>query len=234
LSIAALAGACPDPQRVAGLHFFNPVHRMALVEVVRAPATDDRTVEALLGFAERLGKTPVLARDTPGFIVNRVARPFYGESLRLLGEGAATHEAIDTALQLAGGFPLGPFALMDLIGIDVNFAVTRSMYEQSFGEPRYRPHLIQQQMVLAGRLGRKTGRGFYTYENRERAPAGSTENRQMAQEEQRTTDNGQRTTDKVLIGGGNWAPGMADLCTQAGLGLIDELPFTDAADVRAA
>src|SRR5262245_5009470 len=174
LSIAAIAGACPDPQRVAGLHFFNPVHRMALVEVVRAPATDDRTVEVLLGFAERLGKTPVLARDTPGFIVNRVARPFYGESLRLLGEGAATHEAIDTALQLAGGFPLGPFALMDLIGIDVNFAVTRSMYEQSFGEPRYRPHLIQQQMVLAGRLGRKTGRGFYEYQNRERAPAGST------------------------------------------------------------
>src|SRR5207249_7940495 len=92
-----------------------------------------------------------------------VARPFYGEALRLLGEGAATHAAIDSALQLAGGFPLGPFGLMDLIGIDVNFAVTRSIYEQSFGEPRYRPHPIEQQMVLAGRLGRKTGRGFYEY-----------------------------------------------------------------------
>ena len=129
------------------------------------PPTDDATVDALLAFARRLGKTSVPARDTPGFIVNRVARPFYGEALRLLGERVASHDAIDRSLQQAGGFPLGPFALMDLIGIDVNFAVTRSIYDQSFGEPRFRPHPIQQQMVLAGRLGRKTGRGFYEYGN---------------------------------------------------------------------
>ena len=163
LPIAALASATPDPQRVAGLHFFNPVHRMALIEVVRAPATDEATVAALLAFVRRLGKTAVLARDTPGFVVNRVARPYYGEALRLLGEGMAAPEAIDAALERAGGFPLGPFALMDLIGIDINFAVTRSIYEQSFGESRFRPHPIQQQMVLAGRLGRKSGRGFYEY-----------------------------------------------------------------------
>ena len=169
LPIAALASACPDPQRVAGLHFFNPVHRMALVEVVRAAATNDATTNALLAFAKQLAKTPVLARDTPGFIVNRVARPYYGEALRLLGERVATHEAIDLVLQQAGGFPLGPFALMDLIGIDINFAVTRSIYDQSFGEPRYRPHLIQQQMILAGRLGRKTGRGFYEYDSQQSA-----------------------------------------------------------------
>jgi 3-hydroxybutyryl-CoA dehydrogenase len=236
LPIAAIAATCAAPERVAGLHFFNPVHRMALVEVVRAAATDDATVAALLAFVERLGKTPVLARDTPGFIVNRVARPYSSEALRLLGEGSATHVAIDTALHLAGGFPLGPFALMDLIGIDVNFAVTRSMYEQSFGEPRYRPHQIQQHMLLAGRLGRKSGRGFYEYddhktENRERPrgypPAGSTEDHGP-----RTTDHG--PTGSVLIGGGSWAPDIGELCSGAGLTIADELPHDTTSDLRAA
>ncbi|GAB4206402.1 MAG: 3-hydroxyacyl-CoA dehydrogenase [Roseiflexaceae bacterium] len=214
LPIGALAAACPDPQRVAGLHFFNPVHRMALVEVIRAHQTDDATVAALLEFVARLGKTAVQARDTPGFIVNRVARPFYGEALRIVGDGLADYAAVDTALQRAGGFPLGPFALMDLIGIDINFAVTRSMFEQSFFEPRYRPHLIQQQMVQSGTLGRKTGRGFYDYSQRQEAgdapPAPSG-----------TPAAGQA----VLIGEGSWGPGVADLCRAAGLRLLEELPY---------
>jgi 3-hydroxybutyryl-CoA dehydrogenase len=110
------------------------------------------------------GKHPVVVHDAPGFIVNRCARPFYGEALRLLSEGVATVEEIDRIVKLEGGFKMGPFELMDLIGIDVNLAVTKSMYEQTFGEARYRPSIIQQKMVSSGLLGRKTKRGFYTYE----------------------------------------------------------------------
>lgn len=226
LPIAALAAACPGAERVAGLHFFNPVHRMALAEVVRAPATDDATIERLLAFARALGKTPVLVRDTPGFVVNRVARPFYGEALRLLGEQAADPAAIDQALRLAGGFPLGPFALMDLIGIDVNFAVTRSMYEQSFGEPRYRPHPIQQQMLLAGRLGRKSGRGFYDYGKPE------TENTEARAGSQPDLDPG--STYPVLVSSGSWAPGLSALLSAAGIPAADELPYDDRTPVAAA
>ncbi len=229
LPIAALAAACPDPQRVAGLHFFNPVHRMALVEVVRAAATDDTTVDALLAFARQLGKTPVLARDTPGFIVNRVARPYYGEALRLLGERVAAHDAIDLVLQQAGGFPLGPFALMDLIGIDINFAVTRSIYDQSFGEPRYRPHPIQQQMVLAGRLGRKTGRGFYEYDSHQ-SPVTS---HQSISSDLATADC-QLPTGSVLLSSGSWAPTVAGLCAAAGLTITAELPYDRGAPIAAA
>ncbi|MCG8347409.1 MAG: 3-hydroxyacyl-CoA dehydrogenase NAD-binding domain-containing protein [Chloroflexales bacterium] len=221
LPIAALAAACPQPQRVAGLHFFNPVHRMALVEVIRTPQTDEPTVASLLAFAERLGKTPALARDTPGFIVNRVARPFYGESLRLLGENVARAATIDTVVQKAGGFPLGPFALMDLIGIDVNFAVTQSVYAQSFNEPRYRPHLIQQQMVLQNTLGRKTGKGFYNYGGQQDA----------ARSETQTPP---RIAGSVICSSGTWAPGLADLCGAAGLRLIEELPSPLPEDLRAA
>jgi 3-hydroxybutyryl-CoA dehydrogenase len=137
---------------------------MKLVEVVRGKHTSDETVDATCQFASALGKVPVVCKDTPGFIVNRVARPFYGEALRLLGEGVTTVEEIDRIVRLSGGFKMGPFELMDLIGIDVNFAVTKSVYEQYFHEPRFRPHPIQRQMVEAGTLGRKTKRGFYSYE----------------------------------------------------------------------
>jgi 3-hydroxybutyryl-CoA dehydrogenase len=146
------------------MHFFNPPPVMKLVEVVRGRQTSDETVNSTRELAERLGKVTVVCKDTPGFIVNRVARPFYGEALRLLGEGVAPVEEIDRIVRLSGGFKMGPFELMDLIGIDVNYAVTKSVYEQFFHEPRFRPHPIQRQMVEAGTLGRKTKRGFYSYE----------------------------------------------------------------------
>lgn len=162
LSITAIAGACKNPERVLGLHFFNPAHIMKLVEIVRGEQTSDEIVNRAEAYVKKLGKVPVLAKDTPGFIVNRVARNYYGESFRALHEGIASHEQIDRIMK-ANGFPMGPFQLMDLIGIDVNLAVTQSVYDQFFGEPRFRPHLIQQKMVEANRLGKKTGKGFYDY-----------------------------------------------------------------------
>jgi 3-hydroxybutyryl-CoA dehydrogenase len=162
LSVTAIAAATGTPERVAGMHFFNPAPVLPLVEVVRGPRTSADTVQTLVRLSEKLGKTAVVTRDTPGFIVNRVARPFYGEALRLLGEGAASVEKIDQVVRMGGGFRMGPFQLMDLIGIDINLAAMQSMYEQSFGEPRYRPHRIQVQMVQQNALGRKMA-WFYAY-----------------------------------------------------------------------
>jgi len=163
LSITEISTSVPHPERFAGLHFFNPATRMKLVEIVKGFHTTDATLQHSFAFVKSLGKTPIVVKDTPGFIVNRVARPFYGEALRLLNEGVATVDEIDRIARLEGGFKMGPFELMDLIGIDVNFAVTQSIYEQTFHEPRYRPHPIQKMMVDAGQLGKKTGRGFYKY-----------------------------------------------------------------------
>ena len=162
LSINALAGGVQRPDRFLGLHFFNPAHIMKLVEIIPGDDTSAGTMAAAAAFVKRLGKTAVTCKDTPAFIVNRVARPFYGEAFRLLGENAADAATIDKLLKSAG-FRMGPFELIDLIGCDVNLAVTQSVYEAYFHDPKYRPHPIQQRMVDSGRLGRKTGRGFYTY-----------------------------------------------------------------------
>ena len=163
LPIARIAAATRRPERVCGMHFFNPVPLMPLVEVIAGPMTDPVIADSIALFARRLGKTPVIAADTPGFIVNRVARPFYLEALRMLGEGSAGVEAIDAAMR-GIGFRMGPFELIDTIGLDVNFAVSQSVHEQFFFEPRYRPHPIQRAMADAGRLGRKAGGGFYEYD----------------------------------------------------------------------
>jgi 3-hydroxybutyryl-CoA dehydrogenase len=163
LSVTAIAAATQRLERVLGMHFFNPPPLMALVEVIRGDRTGAAAMERAVSLLRKMGKTPVRTRDTPGFIVNRIARPFYNEALRVLEEGDADVAVVDRIMKEAGGFPMGPFELMDLIGNDINFATTESLYRSFFQEPRFRPSPIQQRMVLAGNLGRKTGRGFYTY-----------------------------------------------------------------------
>lgn len=167
LSITAIASSCQRAQRVVGLHFFNPAAVMPLVEVVPGLLSDADIVQRMHTLMAGWGKTPVICKDTPGFIVNRVARPFYGESLRIFEEGIAGIAEIDHALRSEGGFRMGPFELMDLIGNDVNFAVTTSVWKAFFHEPRYKPSLVQQRQVESGRLGRKSGHGFYEHSGKE-------------------------------------------------------------------
>jgi 3-hydroxybutyryl-CoA dehydrogenase len=163
ISVTAIGSALQRPERLAGLHFFNPAPLMALVEIVSGLATDKAVADTLFATAAAWGKTPVHARSTPGFIVNRVARPYYAEALRIAQEGAADCATIDAVMREAGGFRMGPFELMDMIGHDVNFAVTRSVWNAFFNDQRFLPSLIQQELVDAGFYGRKSGRGFYDY-----------------------------------------------------------------------
>jgi len=163
LSVAGIASACERSSRVVGIHFFNPAPLMSLVEVVPWLGGDPAVANASLDLMRRWKKTPVMASDTPGFIVNRVARPFYGEALRLLDEGVADVATIDWAMKDMGGFRMGPFELMDFIGNDVNYAVTRSVFEAMFFDPRYKPSLTQKRLVESNFLGKKTGRGYYDY-----------------------------------------------------------------------
>ncbi len=163
LSVTQIGAASAHPARVVGMHFFNPPSLMPLVEVIGGAATTEETIEATIELARRMGKTPVQVKDTPGFIVNRIARPFYLEGLRILSEGAADPATIDKLVRSGGRFRMGPFELMDLIGLDVNYAASQSVYNAYFHEPRFRPSVLQQRMVESGRLGRKTGRGWYDY-----------------------------------------------------------------------
>lgn len=163
LSVTAMAAGCKRPGRVAGYHFFNPVPVMKIVEVVDGVLTEPWATDALTALAQRFGHTPVRCKDTPGFIVNHAGRAFVPESLRVLSEGVADHATIDRILMDAAGFRIGPFGLMDLVGLDVAHAVMKSMYEQYFEEPKYRPSFISEPRVAAGLLGRKTKRGWYEY-----------------------------------------------------------------------
>ena len=175
ISVTAIAAKLRRPERLVGMHFFNPVPLMALVEVISGLATAKHVADTVFATAAAWGKNPVHARSTPGFIVNRVARPFYAEGLRLLSEQAADAATLDAVMREAGGFRMGPFELMDLIGHDVNFAVTQSVFNAYFGDPRFMPSVHQQEMVNAGFLGRKSGRGFFYYSEGAVKPAPHTE-----------------------------------------------------------
>jgi len=163
LSVSVIASATKNPSRVVGMHFFNPAPFMRLVEVVVGDDTAEDTVARTVACAEAFGKVPTICQDTPGFIVNRVARNYYGEALRIVSEGRADIRTVDTLMEQGAGFRMGPFRLMDLIGLDVNYDVTQSVYAAYHQEPRFRPSHIQARLVACGRYGQKTGRGFYTY-----------------------------------------------------------------------
>ncbi|MEK7756852.1 MAG: 3-hydroxyacyl-CoA dehydrogenase NAD-binding domain-containing protein [Planctomycetota bacterium] len=177
LSVSKIADVVRDPSRVVGMHFFNPAPIMPLVEVIAGRVSARRAIDFAVQTAKAWGKTPVVAKDTPGFIVNRVARGYYLEALRLLGEGVAGVDEIDNIMRVHGGFKMGPFELMDLVGLDVNLAVSTSVWEQMNRHPRFTPHDIQQKLVAGGDLGRKTGRGFYSYADEHPLPAYAVERR---------------------------------------------------------
>ena len=163
IPITQIARPLRRPEQVVGMHFFNPAHIMKLVEVISGVATNENIAKIIYDLAIKLGKKPVMAKDAPGFIVNRVARHFYVESLKIVEENVADFETVDQLMQ-ASGFKMGPFQLMDLIGVDTNFSVTSSMFESFKYDPKFRPSRIQEQKVMAGHNGRKSGKGFYDYE----------------------------------------------------------------------
>lgn len=163
LSVTSIAAACNKAHRVLGLHFFNPAPLMALVEVVPAVQSDEQIVQNCKALMASWKKVPVIAKDTPGFIVNRVARPFYGEAIRIMEEGIADAATIDWAMTELGSFRMGPFTLTDYIGHDVNYVVTETVFQSFFYDPRYKPSFSQKRLLEAGWLGRKSGRGFYNY-----------------------------------------------------------------------
>jgi len=163
ISITSLGAELKKPERFIGIHFFNPAPLMPLVEVIPSLLTEKTLPEKIYNLMKEWGKTPVIAKDIPGFIVNRIARPYYGEGLRIVEENIATPEQVDDAMKTLGNFKMGPFELMDLIGVDVNFAVTTTVYKDYFYDPKYKPSLLQQRMSEAKLHGRKTGKGFYDY-----------------------------------------------------------------------
>jgi 3-hydroxybutyryl-CoA dehydrogenase len=215
IPVTSLAGAAARPENVVGMHFFNPPPLMELLEVIRADQTGDRALELAHTAGEAMGKRVILAADGPGFLVNRCGRPFAGEGLRLLSERIATHEQIDRICRLGGGFRMGPFELMDLVGIDVGFEVAKSFTELSFGEPRWRPSPIQARMVAAGRLGRKTGRGYYDY-----PPEGG----YRPDDPEPGSPGGGDGTLVAILGDGPVADGLRELAREAGYELREGGP----------
>ncbi len=163
LSIASIASACEHPERVLGIHFFNPATLMPLVEIIPGIATDNQILKDARNIINSWNKVTVLAKDTPGFIVNRIARPYYGEAIRIYEEGIADMRQIDMVMKTLGGFRMGPFELMDFIGNDINYTVTETIFREFWFDARYKPSFTQKRLVESGRLGRKTGRGYYDY-----------------------------------------------------------------------
>lgn len=171
ISITSLGAELKKPERFIGIHFFNPAPLMPLVEIIPSLVTEKTLAEKMYTLMKEWGKIPVIAKDIPGFIVNRIARPYYGEALRMVEENIASPEQVDEAMKTLGNFKMGPFELMDLIGVDVNFAVTTTVYKDYFYDPKYKPSLLQQRMSEAKLHGRKTGKGFYDYSEGAEKPA---------------------------------------------------------------
>jgi 3-hydroxybutyryl-CoA dehydrogenase len=212
--VTSLAGAAARPENVVGMHFFNPPPLMPLLEVIRAEQSSDDVVARATEVGRAMGKEVIVVADGPGFLVNRCGRPFSAEGLRLLQERVATHEQIDRICRLGGGFRMGPFELMDLVGIDVGFEVARSFTELSFGEPRWRPSPIQARMVAAGRLGRKSGRGYYEYG----------EGARPVQDPEPPAPGGGEGTAVSLLGEGRLADALRERARSAGFELREGGP----------